>query len=396
MHSRNVPILSSALALNFSGGSIMALVGGIIGIELAPTPALSTLPISFVVLGTAIFVIPASMVMRRIGRKRSFILATFMAVIGALLAIYALSEKSFALFSISGLFVGLNAAFVQQYRFAAAESVEESRAGRAISYVLFGGIVAGFLGPEIAKRTQNLPGLEPYVGSFIALAIINGLVIVILSFMKDVAPPKEEATRGGRELSEISRQGNFLIAVMAGAAAYGVMAFIMTATPLQMNKLSSFSFADTAWVIQSHIIAMFLPSLITGRLIERFGLSKTMITGAVLLLASTGLAIFDTELIHYWGALVLLGFGWNLLFVGGSVLLTHTYRPEERFKTQAANDFLIFGIRAVASLTAGSVLFFSNWDRLNLIGFSVVLVTLIVILFQRKQIPQSQTEMSKT
>jgi len=395
MHSRNVPILSSALALNFSGGSIMALVGGIIGIELAPTPALSTLPISFVVLGTAIFVIPASMVMRRIGRKRSFILATFMAVIGALLAIYALSEKSFALFSISGLFVGLNAAFVQQYRFAAAESVEESRAGRAISYVLFGGIVAGFLGPEIAKRTQNLPGLEPYVGSFIALAIINGLVIVILSFMKDVAPPKEEATRGGRELSEISRQGNFLIAVMAGAAAYGVMAFIMTATPLQMNKLSSFSFADTAWVIQSHIIAMFLPSLITGRLIERFGLSKTMITGAVLLLASTGLAIFDTELIHYWGALVLLGFGWNLLFVGGSVLLTHTYRPEERFKTQAANDFLIFGIRAVASLTAGSVLFFSNWDRLNLIGFSVVLVTLIVILFQRKQIPQSQSEPPK-
>jgi MFS family permease len=395
MSSRNVPILSSALALNFSGGSIMALVGGIIGIKLAPTPALSTLLISLVVLGTAIFVLPASMVMRRIGRKRSFMLATFMAVIGALLAIYALGKQSFALFSFSSLFVGLNAAFVQQYRFAAAESVEKAKAPRAISYVLFGGIVAGFLGPEIAKRTQNMPGLEQYVGSFIALAIINALVIVLLSFMKDVAPPKEEKRQGGREMGAIVKQPNFLIAVMAGAAAYGVMAFIMTATPLQMNTLSSFNFADTAWVIQSHIIAMFLPSLITGRLIERFGLSKTMMAGALLLLASTSLAIYDKQLVHYWGALVLLGLGWNLLFVGGSVLLTHTYRPEERFKAQAANDFLIFGIRAMASLSAGSVLFFSGWDRMNLLSFSVVLIALVLILIQRNRLPQAKAQHAK-
>lgn len=390
MKSRNIPILSVALALNFSGGAVMALIGGIIGIELAPSPAWATLPISLVVVGTAVFILPASLLMRRIGRKRSFMIATLFAGFGALLAAYALTQHNFALFSFSSLFMGLNAAFVQQYRFAAAESVEKKNAGRAISYVLLGGIFAGFLGPEIAKRTQYLFGFEQYIGPFIAIVAVSALVVVVLSFMEDVAPPSEQGRSGGRALSEIARQPNFLIAVMAGSAAYGVMSFIMTATPLQMNNLSSFSFAETAWVIQSHIIAMFLPSLFTGRLIERFGLFRIMITGALLLLGSTSFAIFDNALIHYWGALVLLGLGWNFLFVGGSVLLTHTHSVDERYKTQAANDFLIFGIRAIASLSAGSVLFFSNWDRLNLIGLSVVLAALIIILSQRKRFPSQQ------
>lgn len=392
MKSRNVSILSLALVLNMSGPIIIALLGGIVGINLAPSPAWATLPISLVVVGTAVFILPASLLMRRIGRKRSFMIGTLIAGLGALLAAYALTKHSFVLFSFSSVFVGLNAALVQQYRFAAAESVEPHFAGRAISYVLLGGIVAGFLGPEIANRAQNLFSNELYVGSFLSFAVISALAIVVLSFMQDVAPPKQQSSSGGRSLSKIARQPNFLMAVMAGAASYGVMTFIMTATPLQMNSVENFSLADTTWVIQSHVIAMFLPSLFTGFLIERFGLFRVMITGALLLLGCTGLAIYSRELVHYWGALVLLGLGWNLLFVGGSVLLTHTHSLEERYKTQAANDFLIFGIRAGASLSAGTILYFSNWDRLNLLGLGAVLVAFIIILGQRKRLPAQRAE----
>ena len=390
MQSRNVPILAVALALNLSGPIIVALLGGIIGINLAPSPVWATLPIALVVVGTAVFIIPASLLMRRIGRKRSFMIASLIAGLGAIMAAYALTQRSFVLFSLSSLFMGLNSAFVQQYRFAAAESVEAPFAGRAISYVLLGGIFAGFLGPEIAKRTQNLYSAELYVGPFLIAAIISALVIILLSFMKDVAPAMQQSSSGGRPLSEIARQPTFLLAAMSGAVAYGVMTFIMTATPLHMKTAGGFNLEQTAWVIQSHIIAMFLPSLITGYLIERFGLFRIMITGALLLLGCTSLAIYSIHLIHYWGALVLLGLGWNLMFVGGSVLLTHTHRVEERFKTQAANDFLIFGIRAATSLSAGAVLFWGNWDQLNLLGLAAILVAFVVLLSQRKRLPAMQ------
>ena len=392
MKSRNVPILAVALALNLAGPIIIALIGGLVGNELAPSPAWATLPISLVVVGTAVFIIPASLIMRKIGRKLSFILASLVAGLGALLAAYALIRHDFALFSISSLFMGMNSAFVQQYRFAAAESVEEPFAARAISYVLLGGIFAGFLGPEVAKRTQNLFSDELYVGSFISAAIISAIVIVLLSFMQDIAPPKKQSSLGGRPLKVIARQPIFLLAALSGAAAYGVMTFIMTATPLHMNTTGNFSLANTAWVIQSHIIAMFVPSLFTGRLIERYGVFRVMVTGAMLLLGCTGLAIYSRELIHYWGALVMLGLGWNLMFIGGSVLLTHAHTLEERFKTQAANDFLIFGIRATVSLTAGTVLYFGSWDQLNLIGFSIVLAALVVMLSQRKRLPAQRAE----
>lgn len=392
MQSKNVPILSVALALNLSGPIIIALLGGIVGIDLAPSPAWATLPISLVVVGTAVFILPASLLMRKIGRKRSFIIASLIAGLGALMAAYALSQHNFFLFSFSSIFIGLNAAFVQQYRFAAAESVETRFAARAISYVLLGGIFSGFFAPEVAKRTQTLFGSELYVGSFLSVAIFSALVIILLSFMKDVTPPKQQSSFGGRPLSKIARQPIFLMAVMSGATAYGVMSFIMAATPLQMNSVGNFSLADTTWVIQSHIIAMFLPSLITGYLIERFGLFRIMIAGALLMLGCTSLAIYSRDLIHYWGALVMLGLGWNFMFVGGSVLLTHSHNQEERFKTQAANDFLIFGIRALASLSAGSILYFGNWDQLNLIGLSVVLAAFIIILNQRKRLPGGRVE----
>lgn len=377
------------MSLSQAGVSAVVLLGGIVGIAIAPSPALATLPLSLLVVGVALFVIPASLLMRRIGRRYGFMLAAGLAATGALLAAYALSERHFGLFCLATMLIGANGAFVQQYRFAATESVEPEHAGRAVSFVLLGGILAGFLGPEVATRTQNFFGSDFYEGSFISLFGLYAVAILFLSLLKDVAPPDEIQVSVGRPLTQIARQPNYLIAVMAGLVSYGVMTFIMTATPVHLNSLGTFSLEATALVIQSHIIAMYLPSLITGFLVERLGLFRIMVAGSVLLLACSIIGVFSREFAHFWFALVLLGFGWNMLFVGGTVLLTTTYRPEERFKTQASNDFIVFAVQASASLSAGSVLYFSSWERLNLLSLAAVVAAFILVLTQRRVIVRS-------
>ena len=387
MKSRNIPVLAISLALSQSGVAAVVLLGGIVGSAIAPSPALATLPLSLMVLGVALFVIPASLLMRRIGRRNGFMLAAGLAGAGGLVSAYALTQRDFALFCVGTMMIGANGAFVQQYRFAAAESVEHEHAGRAVSFVLLGGILAGYLGPEVARRTQNLFGGEFYSGAFISIAILYGVAILLLSLLRNVAPPEAINVAVGRPLTEIARQPNYLIAVMAGLVSYGVMTFIMTATPVHLNNLGNYSLDQTALIIQSHIVAMYLPSLITGFLVERLGLVRIMIAGSLLLLTTTIIAIVSREFAHYWVALVLLGLGWNLLFVGGTVLLTYTYRPEERFKTQASNDFIVFAVQASASLSAGSVLYFSSWDRLNLISMGIVLVAFVLVLVRRRELP---------
>jgi MFS family permease len=382
--SRNLPILVVAQALGMSGPPAIVLLGGIVGAQLAPSPALATLPISLMVVGVALSTVPASFLMRRIGRRKGFMLAAGLAAVGALLSAWALIQGSFLFFCLGTVLVGANGAFVQQYRFAAIESVENAFAGRAVSLVLVGGIFAGYLGPEIARRTQGLFSQTLFVGSFLSVAVLYALAILLLSLLRDVAPPKELARGTGRALGEIARQPNYLVAVLAGAASYGVMSFIMTATPVHMVGGEGFSLDQTALVIQSHIMAMYLPSLITGFLLERLGLYRIMVLGALLMIACSGLAIVSAELIHFWGALVLLGLGWNLLFVGGTVLLTRTYATNERFQAQAGNDFTVFGVQALASLSAGSMLYSTNWTIMNLLGILVLAATLAVVLRQRQ------------
>jgi MFS family permease len=256
--------------------------------------------------------------------------------------------------------------------------------------VLAGGMISAFLGPEIVKSTQGWLDGNFYGAAFLVMAGLYLLAFVLLSFMEDSQIKAAKIGKKVRPLGEILRQKNFLLAIMAGAVSYGAMTFVMTATPLQMNGTAGFDLNDTAWIIQSHIIAMYLPSLFTGFLIEKLGLFRILLSGAIILLASSIVSYFSVSLSHYWVGLVLLGLGWNLLFVGATVLLTHTYSATERFKTQAANDFTVFGTQATASFSAGSVLFFSGWERINLIGFSVVLLTFFVLIFQRKGLPKGR------
>jgi len=383
MRSRNVLLLSIGQAFGSAGISMMVLLGGIIGSEIAPTPTLATLPISIQVLGVALSTVPASFLMRRFGRRSGFVASSLIAALAALLAAYAVSVGSFVLFCMATFFTGLNGAFVQQYRFAASESVEPRHASRAVSFVLVGGIFAGILGPELAKRTKDLFGVGLYTGSFICLAVLYVIAALLLLFLQNSRSQVEATLGPERPLGQIVAQPIYLVALLSGAVGYGVMSFTMTATPIQLNRMSGFSIDQTAWVIQSHIIAMFLPSLFTGYIVERLGVLRVMFIGVLLLGGCVGLGLISHQLLHYWGALVLLGLGWNFAYVGATVLLTQSYRPSERFKAQATNEFTIFGIQALASLSAGTVIFSAGWVALNLISLPFLILMLGALLFLR-------------
>lgn len=389
MKSKNVLLLALGQALGMAGPGTVVLLGGIVGRQLAPDPSLATLPASLGILATAFISIPAVLFMRRVGRKVGFITGAAVAGAGALLAAFAIAQESFLLFCIATVLIGQNAAFILQYRFAAAESVDARFAGRAISLVLVGGILAGYLGPEVAQRTQNwLPTL--YTGSFMALAALYGVAILLFSLLDRISPPATLGDTSGRSLPQIARQPAFLVAVLAGVTSYGLMNFVMTATPLHMHG-TGFTLGDTAWVIQSHIVAMYLPSLVTGFLVERLGTLRIMLAGTLLMLGCSVVAMFGVDLMNYWGALVLLGLGWNLLFVGGTVLLTTTYRPEERFKAQATNDFTIFAVQAVSSFSAGAVLSSAGWHNINVFALGVLVLAGTIFLLQRNKIAAAQT-----
>jgi predicted MFS family arabinose efflux permease len=359
---------------------MVLLIVGIIGAELAPSPALGNLPITITIVGVAVFTIPATMLMKRFGRKAGFIGSSLVTALAALLAAYAIWTRSFLLLCTAMVFMGSNTAFVNQYRFAAAESVEPKQVSKAVSFVLLGGVIAGILGPEIAKRTGDWLDYGLYTGSFVVLAILSIVVaVLLLLFLREVAPQEEGSTSQKRPLKVVVAQPTYLVAVLAGVISFGVMSFMMTATPSSMHGKDGYSLDQTGLVIQSHVIAMFLPSLFTGFIIARLGVLRVMGFGTAILFACVAVAAVDRTLLHYWGALVLLGLGWNFVFVGATVLLTRSYRPSERFQAQAVNDFLIFGIQAFTSLLAGAVIYYAGWKTLSLLNLPFLLVLLVTI-----------------
>jgi MFS family permease len=339
------------------------------------------------VTGTALCTVPAAFIMERIGRRPGFMAASIAAALASLAGALAIYLGSFSLFNGAALVIGGNMAFVQQYRFAAAESVEPDGVSRAISIVLLGGIAAAFLGPELARASRDLLPVGLYSGSFAVLSVLYLVCTAVLSGLK-VPPAQRTGAPAGerRSLMSVVLGPLYLTAVLAGLTAYGVMAFIMTATPVSMHVIDHFSLRETAWVIQSHILAMFVPSLFTGALIGRYGLARIMLAGTLLMAACVMIALVDRHFIHYWAGLVLLGVGWNFLFVGGTTLLTGCYGPGDRFRAQAVNDFVVFGFQAFASLVAGTVIFRAGWEILNGLSLPLLAVMLAILWGQRARI----------
>lgn len=359
--------------------SLNVFVGGLVGNRIAPSERLSTLPVASIVVGTALATVPISMLMKRIGRKKTFLLVSVYSMIVALAASYAISINHFYLFSFCTLLLGVTSACLMQFRFAAMESVKEGMVPKAASFVLLGGIAAAFIGPEVGLWGRDLLPAE-FSGSYLLLA---GLFIVgfgVLAFYENTDIVEETTTAPQRSLSKISRQPVFWTAVLGATVGYAVMTFIMTATPVSMHVMDHHSLADTKWVIQSHIVAMFLPSLITGVLIKRFGIANIMIAGLFAYLICFGFAITGHLIHNYWFALVLLGVGWNFLFVSSTVLLPQAYQSSERYKVQALNEFIVFGSQAVASLSAGWVVFALGWEKLLFMTLPFIFLQIIAVL----------------
>lgn len=363
---RNVFILSGGQALALSGATLVMAVSALAGTVLAPKPWMVTLPLALQFLATMIATIPASLLMGRIGRRPGFMLGQVIGVAGALTACVSLLQGWFWGFAAGSVLMGVHNSFWQYFRFAAADAADEAFRPRAIAYVMAGGLVAAILGPELAKATRGLLDPVPFAGSYLAVAALSIASVVLLSFLRIPGPaPKTEGPRAsGRPLGEIMRQPRFIVAALAAMIGYGVMNLVMVATPLAMAACS-FEFSDAAFVIQWHVVGMFLPSFFTGTLIKRFGVLQVILAGALLNGAAMAINLSGQDLEHFWFGLVLLGLGWNFMFIGGTTLLTETYRPEERSKAQAANDFLVFTTVAASSFLSGAVQDAAGWDAIN-------------------------------
>lgn len=394
MQKNNLIILVICQLISATGSIVIVTLGGIIGADLTSNPAWSTLPISMMVVAIAATTIPATLLMRRLGRSRGFAIASLSAVIAVLVAAYALSETSFAMFIVAAAMFGINMAFTQQYRYAAAESVPARYTARAVSFVLVGSIGGALIGPELATRGQNWVSDVPYAGTMLALAALYLVQAVLLLRLKSADEAfHEDDVRPSRGLRQIVRQPVFLVAVLGGTVGYGLMTLVMTATPLSMHINDGYSIEQTAGVIRAHVLGMYVPSLVSGFLIERLGVTRMMFFGALGLLATSIVALQGQSVLHYWGALILLGVGWNFLYVGGTTMLTYTYSMSERFQAQAANEFLVFGTSAIASLLAGTVMHYFGWSRLMLVPIPILLIIFVALLLVRRDplLRRSQT-----
>lgn len=364
---RDVWILTLAQACAACGTIVLVSFGGIIGTTLAPVPALATLPLSFSVLGVALTSIPAALLMQRTGRKPALIGSALVAAAASLLCAVSVATASFVGLCVAGFLLGANMAFVQQYRFAAAEFVSEQDAGRAVSTVMLGTLAAAILAPELGNRARLLGGWPEFTGSFVALAAVCGLAALILSALGQPAPRLTTVTHPARPLTVIARQPAFVTAVLAGATSYGVMTFIMTATPISMHVVDGMPVDDTKSVISLHLLGMYVPSLASGWLVRTLGVPAMMLTGLAFMATCVAIDAFvGQHFMHYASALLLLGIGWNFLFVAGTTLLTTSYAPSERYRAQGLNDLVVFGTQATVSLAAGSAIMRLGWPSLNL------------------------------
>jgi MFS family permease len=360
---RNVAVLAACQALLLAGNSILIAVNGLAGYALAADKSLATLPVTTWIAGGAATTYFASLLMQRIGRRSGLTVGVLLGIVGAVVCAAALAFGSFWLLCGGTIVLGVYNAFAQYYRFAAADAATPDFKARAISYVLAGGLVGGVIGPATSRFTVDLLPTT-YLAAYLSLLGFLLPALVALRFLDIPAPPATQTTAGGRPLARIAAQPAFVVAVLGAAFAYGVMNLLMTATPLAMG-VCGHPYSAAATVISAHVVGMFGPSFVTGDLIRRFGAVHVMLWGVVLNLACVGVALAGVEVAHFWWALVLLGVGWNFMFIAATTLLTETYHPAEKARVQGVNDLVIFVTMATSSLASGMILERGGWQALN-------------------------------
>jgi predicted MFS family arabinose efflux permease len=373
---RNVVLLAICQALQMTGLSIMIIVSALTGQMLASNDALSTLPLGLQFTAATMTTFPASFLMKRLGRRIGFSVGAMATVIGAGIMAVAVLRHDFLMFCAGNALIGVGAAFVQFYRFAAADMADEAFRGKAISLVLAGGVVAAICGAPLARWSRTLLDPAQFAGCFIVIIALGVAAFLVMQWITIPRPTEAERKSSGRPLIDILRQPVVIVAILGGMIGYGVMVLVMTATPLAMLG-HHHHFEDSAFVIQWHALGMFVPSFFTGALIARFGVLNVMLAGAALLAGCVAINLLGTDVVEFWAALVLLGIGWNFLYIGASTLLTAGYQPAERAKVQASNDFMVGIAVAASSFSSGALYSHFGWQSVNygvipLIGVSLI------------------------
>lgn len=387
MFNRNLIVLSLAQIFSFTAAPITVFLSGIIGSTMINDKSFATLPAALMVVGTAIGSIFASYIMSIKGRKFGFMFATIITSFSALTASYSIYENIFFIYCFSNLFIGIGHAFVAQYRFAAAESVKKEYAPTAISLILFASMIGALIGPNVATLTKDLIPSVIYSGSYIFLSILTIIPFFLFLFYSNEKLTTFYKTKSynGRNYLDLFLQPKFIQAVVVSGLAYCTMSFLMTATPISMHVLNHISLEKTGFVIIFHILAMFLPSLITGNLIKKFGNNNIMYSGVVILFISILFNFYDQSFFNYLVGLILLGLGWNFLFIAGTSLLITSYEPEEKFRAQGMNDFIVFSTQALGALTAGLLLSFFGWKLINILCIPLLIIIILTIFISDKK-----------
>ena len=370
----NIIVLTLSQIFSFTAAPVTVFLSGIIGSQISPLKSLSTLPMSISVVGIAIGAIFASKLMSITGRKVGFMVASIVNTLVSILAAYSIFVQSFSIYCVANFFLGMGMAFTHQYRFAAAESVSKDKVPRAISIILLGGIVSAFIGPSVANFSKDLFSNHMYIGSYLSLAALTFLPTIFFLFYKNTSKIELSFKYSGRSYLELVSQPRFLQAVISSAFGYAIMTFLMTGTPLSMHVIEGISLNKTSIVIQIHVACMFLPSLIAGNLVKRIGHSKMMYVGVGLYCLTVIISLFDQSFLNYMLALIFLGFGWNFLFISGTSLLVLTYKEEEKYRAQGFNDFIVYSVHALGSLSAGILIVLTNWKIMNLICIPLIIV----------------------
>jgi MFS family permease len=393
---RNVYLLFMAQPLIASSSPIIVFIGGILASQLVTDPSIATLPLTLLILGVTIASIPAALLAKFKGRKFAIYVGLSLFLLASSLAMFSAIYASFALFCIASLLFGFGLAFSQQLRFAAIESTKKTDdIPTTVSILMLSGVFAAFLGPEVAVVAKDwVASPFGYAGSFFLLGILIVLAMLIMSAYKNTEIPEIEVKGTPRSLALIMKQPIFLISVIVATLGYGLMSFLMTATPLSMHNMQGHSLVETKWVIQTHIAAMYIPSLFSVFLIKKIGYKGLMLLGSLLYSLVAIIAFSGQEVLHYWWALLLLGIGWNFLFLTGTSLLPQSYQSHERHKVQAANDFILFAFQAIASLMAGWLLFKAGWT-IVVISSLPFITALFVVTFYYIRMANKKSLVSK-
>jgi len=379
--NRNLILLTFAQILGASSPPIIISLGGLVGRQLIDNPDLSTLPVSIYQLGVALAVLPAAFLMRSWGRRNAYLLGAVSGLLSGLIAAYGIITGSFWIFCLGTMCAGFYGAYVQSYRFAATDDMPAEKRSQAISIIMIGGLVAAILGPELAKRTIESWADISYAGSFLSQAVLATLALPVLAFL--YAPRRQPVSpkhTKKRKLGEIFRLKNYLLGVATGAVSYGLMSFLMTASPMAMHDHNHATGAAILG-IQMHILAMFAPSFFTGSLIKRYGAGTITAVGLILIMLAAAVDLSGLQLSHFYAGLILLGLGWNFGFIGSTAMIAEHCSSEDREQIQGINDFIIFGVVALSSFFSGALLHNLGWLTINLLVFPISLSVLLPLLW---------------